>query len=75
MAALVASGSQSGKVNVWDVSNRANPVLTVLDTNTVARFVYSVAFVSSAELFRGASLLICLWLLDWWTCNADMDID
>jgi len=47
----VASGSQSGKVNVWDVSNRANPVLTVLDTNAVARFVYSVAFVSALLAF------------------------
>ena len=50
VAALVASGSQSGKVNLWDVSNRANPVLAVLDTNAVARFVYSVAFVSPSSL-------------------------
>lgn len=67
VAALVASGSQSGKVNVWDVSNRANPVLTVLDTNAVARFVYSVAFVSGADLFRGASpscLFVVVGLVD-----------
>lgn len=50
VAPLVASGSQTGKVNVWDVSNRTTPKLTVLDTNAAARFVHSVAFVSESWL-------------------------